>query len=766
MADGTRNETSGATTGLVLRYVEARAGLEAAEQVIARANLPYTFAELTEDTRWFGYDERIRLFEATVEVLDDPDAPFEVGASSVQSGLNPSLVLLLRALGSPRQVFRQLPRAVPKFTTTSTMQVVEAGATHATIRYSLHEGYTHSQLDCAYAQGLFAAVPTVFGLARARVVHEECESNGYPACLYHVTWDRRSRSPFGGRRGDERTELVALRGQLSALQSAASDLVSSDDLTVALRRIVERAGSAVVAPAYLCVVGAPDERGSLVHSVGLDDERAAELAERLRAGDDIGPNAVVVDVATVRRHHGRLAALYPEGERGLAPERDMLRAYAGHAGAALDQLFALEASRRGESRAQALLDLAHALAVAEGDLEVADTVATALPKIVGSHRASVLRWDPSSGELRAVATAGLSQEQHTALLGGVVRPHETPELVEMLARREPTIIDEADATPVLRQLLRAVGVQRLVAVPLLAADTLLGVATVGWSAQAQTPIPVLDDDVIQRLRGVAEQAAAALQNARLLDAVRHQSVHDALTGLPNRVLFGRRLDATLREAKPDVAVAVLFCDLDRFKGVNDSLGHAAGDELLRQVAGRLRGALRADDLVARLSGDEFAVVASVSGPAAASALAGSVVSCFEEPFRLEGVDLRATTSVGIAVHRGPDGDGETLLRSADAAMYVAKQRGRNQVVAADDATEVDVRDSLGEELRMAIAGGQLRVRYQPIVAITDPEGVTGSELAARAGLRAVGAEALVRWEHPRLGLLSPAAFLPLAEEQG
>lgn len=149
----TAHETSGATTGLVVRYVRARGGEAAVEALLRRANVPHPLAELEDEARWVSYDTRIRLFEAAVEVLADPRAPYAPGASALRSGLNPSLVLLLRALGSPSQVYRQLPRAVPKFTTTSTMKVVESGPTHATLRYRLHEGYAHSRLDCEYAQG-------------------------------------------------------------------------------------------------------------------------------------------------------------------------------------------------------------------------------------------------------------------------------------------------------------------------------------------------------------------------------------------------------------------------------------------------------------------------------------------------------------------------------------------------------------------------------------------------------------------------------------
>jgi diguanylate cyclase (GGDEF)-like protein len=674
---GEARETSGATTGGLLRYVRLTAGEDAVEQVLARAGVPYRAEQLEDQSLWWSYETRIRLFAAATEVVGDPELMFKVGAAALQTGLAHSIVILLRAMGTPRQVIRQLPRAVAKFSTTSTMEVLEAGPTSATIRYTLHPGYEHSRLDCIYAQGLFSVVPTVFGLPPARIVHDECERDGHPACVYRVSWDRRSRLPR--RRRDRQgagLELQALRGQLRILQSAATELVASDDVETVLHRIVARAAEAVLAPAYLLAVRAPGGGESLVHSAGLPADEVSALAATLLAGGDLGPGAVVVEVASARRAHGRLAALYPTGDSTMGDEASMLAAYAGHAAAALDLIIALEDARAEADRAGALLSLAHTLAATTDAGAVTDVVSEALPRIVGCTSAGILLWDPATGSLRSQSSVGLSDDGTGLLHATTLRAEDLPELVGMLTDREPRIIHTATSSPALRELLEGIGTVDVVAVPLLAGTTFLGVATAGWG-RGEAPTQ-LDGDVLARLRGVGDQATSALQKARLLATVRHQATHDSLTGLPNRVLYLERLETALPHARAGAHLGVLFCDLDRFKQVNDTLGHAAGDELLRQVAARLRAAVRPGDTVGRLSGDEFSIILpGLVDPDDATGLAERVSGCFAEPFRLEGQDVVVGTSVGVAVHGGAaEQTAEQLLREADAAMYRHKQRGR------------------------------------------------------------------------------------------
>jgi diguanylate cyclase (GGDEF)-like protein/PAS domain S-box-containing protein len=240
----------------------------------------------------------------------------------------------------------------------------------------------------------------------------------------------------------------------------------------------------------------------------------------------------------------------------------------------------------------------------------------------------------------------------------------------------------------------------------------------------------------------------------LEEQLTHQALHDPLTKIANRVLFRDRVDHALSKlVRTKASLAVLFLDLDNFKAINDSLGHAAGDKLLIAVAARLQDCLRNTDTAARLGGDEFAVlVESVQHAEESLMIAERILTVFREPFEIEGKVVRVGTSIGIAGGSADILNSEELLRNADLAMYLAKNKGKGRYVVFEPKMHEALmeRIELEEDLRRAIENEDFTIHYQPIV-----------DLQSRTML---GMEALVRWCHPKFGMLSPLKFIPIAED--
>jgi diguanylate cyclase (GGDEF)-like protein len=238
---------------------------------------------------------------------------------------------------------------------------------------------------------------------------------------------------------------------------------------------------------------------------------------------------------------------------------------------------------------------------------------------------------------------------------------------------------------------------------------------------------------------------------------RHDARHDTLSDLPNRPHFAEKLDQALSEAAAGGGgkhVIVAYVDIDRFKDVNDTLGHHAGDALIQAVAGRLKAKLRPQDLLSRYGGDEFAILWSASEPNAAALLAERILSAFSTRFDVNGQSLLVTASAGIATSTGSKATGDDLMRQADIALYEGKTQGRNRAIffSGDMATRVEERRSIELDLQAALENDGLRLNYQPIIA---------SKTGAIAGV-----EALLRWRHPVRGEMSPATFIPIAEHSG
>ncbi|SNY04160.1 putative bifunctional diguanylate cyclase/phosphodiesterase [Paractinoplanes atraurantiacus] len=267
---------------------------------------------------------------------------------------------------------------------------------------------------------------------------------------------------------------------------------------------------------------------------------------------------------------------------------------------------------------------------------------------------------------------------------------------------------------------------------------------------------VTDENTERRdqLAAFAQQVSLALTDARTVEAVR-EAHHDPVTGLPNRALFLTILHRVLASrATEEDPTSVLFVDLDRFKAVNDSLGHEAGDQLLALVARRLRGCVRASDTIARLGGDEFAALLHDSPVETATLIGERIVAAVKEPFRVAGREIFIGASVGVAVSREAALKPEELLHNADVAMYRAKKDGPGRVLAYQPYMHAEALDhlSLRGDLQRALRDGEFRLQYQPLIRLADG--------------KPVGAEALIRWYSPTRGFVSPVDFIPIAEEFG
>jgi diguanylate cyclase (GGDEF)-like protein/PAS domain S-box-containing protein len=267
-------------------------------------------------------------------------------------------------------------------------------------------------------------------------------------------------------------------------------------------------------------------------------------------------------------------------------------------------------------------------------------------------------------------------------------------------------------------------------------------------AYAVSVTPMADGGTVTTHEDITERR-------RIEARIAHLAHHDALTDLANRVVLRERLEQALIGTRRQEGVAVLFLDLDRFKEVNDTLGHPVGDELLKAVAGRLRGCVRGSDTLARLGGDEFAIVQiGAAQPTDATALATRIIELMSEPYDLNGHQLMTGASIGIAIAPNDGTDPDQLLKNADLALYRAKSEGRSTYRFFEPAMDarMQARRALETDLHKALANGEFELYYQPIVNLDRDE--------------VSGLEALLRWNHPKRGKVAPAEFVPLAEETG
>jgi diguanylate cyclase (GGDEF)-like protein len=553
--------------------------------------------------------------------------------------------------------------------------------------------------------------------------------------------------------------------QLAEFLSAVS---ACGDEASAAREGVERAGETVEAEGAALL-----RAGTVVASIGWPrfevPERCLLEAAQRGSGEVLVPGSGLCPAAGVRlegedAHLVVVRAGVPFGHeeltllrgmaRGLALTMRLLRTIGAERGLraradlqAAENVRLLDTLRKRQRVLEAMARIQRAISRREPVQGVLETIVVAAGELLGDDAPALLLVDPDDpGSLTVAAARGYDDAS--------VEAHHRRRVGEGLGGRavaEDRLVvseDYARSAEAMGGFVRD-GVQAAMAAPVHEDGAVIG----SLILSSFRPGRVFSRAEQEMLLSFAEHASLALTDARRVDTMLHQALHDALTGLPNRALFTDRIQHALTQGRRrGTTCGVIFLDLDRFKTVNDSLGHAAGDELLVSVARRIDESLRSADTAARLGGDEFAVLLEdLSGVDEAVLVAERIVGALKAPVVVQGREVFVSASIGIAV--GRVGASE-LLRQADVAMYRAKAegKGRHRVFEESMQAEVLERLELEGELQRAIERDEIDVHYQPVVALD------GQTLA--------GFEALARWTHPTRGLVPPPQFIPLAEDNG
>jgi diguanylate cyclase (GGDEF)-like protein len=744
IADETPNHFSAITTTMVVTHLRDRVGPEALERMLRLAGEQRSPEELCEPGTWSSYAQCRQLLEAAATVLGGADQLYAPALGGFSNITTPDYAAVLQALGSPGALYAEVSSAAAGLSPIVRQESEEVGPTEWIIRTRFVNGFEPFKEWCWLGMGLVAATPVLFGFPPGEVAEETCQCEGAPACTIRVRWQVTDDAVHRAEYWQMRAAL--LEGGLEAFERAVANLVGGDDLDAVLPRVLEAAARAVPAPVFVLALTGNDR----VYAEGLADEEAAAIAVALQRDEGPGDGSwLVTDVASTRQHYGRLAAIHA-GASFFPQERALLEAFARLAAAALDSAAAVEEVRRQVRTSDALLGLASTLAELGTIEEIAARVARAVPAVIDCDRTVVAIPERDGRRCRVAGLAGFTAQEAARLDGqcfeiGPDRPQYAAMTVHVAGGPTPdSAMDEA---------LALFGSAAAATFPITSNGHVVGWIAISVDHDAAR---ITDNrELSDRLRGLAGQAATAMSNAKLLDQVRHQALHDSLTGLPNRALILDRAEHLLQRAQRDNReAAALFIDLDNFKTINDTLGHRAGDELLQAVASRITAVLRGSDTVGRLGGDEFVVlVGDVSVTAGPELVAQRVLDVLQAPFFLsdyEAAPITVSASIGIATGRSTSND---LLRDADIALYRAKAQGKGRFALFEPAMQSAVLKRL--ELEMDLRAGltdELFLVYQPVFNL---ETMTVS-----------GVEALLRWRHPVRGVIGPDEFIPMLEETG
>lgn len=665
----------------IIRRVRSLSGDAVPRKLLETAHSTRTLEYLEDISNWLSLEEAIALFEAAALLTGDDQIARRVGEDAVRYYAGTPVATGLRSLGSVEEMLRQIATVSSKFTVVSELTVLEMSPGRAVLMRRVREGFDPQRSLCDWGLGLLSAAPMLYAVPPATIEEAECQVRGDERCLITVSWDR----TLAARTADPAAHITALEAQLVALNessesmyAAAGDLIADNDLHSTLAKITERSATAVRAPRYLLVVRPEPGAELQIHHRGLSEAEARELAGRVLSADasEVDDRWLLADIRSHRYHYGRIAALHDEHQSFFVHELQTLQHYARYAANALDGAIALADARSGHAQTRALLDFARSLAGASS-AEVARLLAEAVPRLVDCDRVTVSLRELTTERLTCVATYGYPPELDKKVRGlCIVRGETDPELGRQLFDQDepfPLFFDRDSTSPFVQEMFRTFKSAALVLVPIIVRGRVLGSISVAVSS---TPARLRESSELNnRLSGIAAQAAVGLENGDLIDRISYQARHDALTGVANRSFFSERFQQTLESARESgEPVGLFYVDLDEFKLVNDNYGHAAGDELLCQVAARLLSTVRAHDTIARLGGDEFAIIFhDAASPSQVEAAATRVAHAFDKPFRISGCDISMRASIGHAIWPYDADELSRLMRHADASMYSAKR---------------------------------------------------------------------------------------------
>ena len=724
----------------IMDSLEKSLSLDDLREFLARAGETRSVEDLRDLASWTSFDQFKRLLQEASRLSDSPFQTLGVG-DDIDLSSATVVAEIMQAFDSPGAILRAGGSTNP-MVPMRRYEATELATNEWLMREWFIDGFDPYLEFCSFVAGLYAGIPMYFGLPAAEVIEEECQCRGDGACVFRLRWEEDNEGVSRRRHHDVHSKLLEAR--FDQLKQMITDLASNERYEDVLQGIVRSTMHAVIAGGAILALEARAGSARKVYFEGLTEAEAESLADDLLRG--VGrERAVTVEVTSVRRHYGVLAI----DERGgifASQAQGTLETYAQLAAAALDAANAMEEARHQANTARVLLELSISLAEIVGTEEMAAKVARAVPDVVDCDRVAVFLdsqdWHGvGDGKLVLVASTGFP-EGAARLLGS------RPILADELAvESEYGLLHSSRPSKV--------GNVASVAAPITSSGKVIGYIVAGVTNEPERL--VVTPRMAERLKGLAAQASIAISNARLVDQIRFQAMHDPLTGLPNRSLILDRVEQMLvRARRTNVATAALFIDLDGFKGVNDTLGHAVGDHLLRAVTARLVVTMRESDSVGRLGGDEFIVlVDGATMDAGPELVAERLLSVLRAPFELDGLPngpLTLTASIGIAAGLRPSAT--ELLRDADIALYEAKAAGRDRFVVFQPEMHTVVQDRLLLEmdLRDAFTSGQFVLVYQPIFNLRSGE--------------TAGVEALLRWHHPDRGVVQPDDFISILEDSG